>query len=843
MGAMRYTVTAFWVLALVAAAAVIQHNGWVPIHGIKIPVFLLAIFIAGWRFGIVAAALAALLSLAAIALFWLDALQLVWLPVLALLGLSVAVVWVIARQCEVERSREDERGVLHTIVDRIPAFIAYLDPDRRYRFHNRLYDEWFPDRAIDGARLDDVHSTEVVAALRPYIDRAYAGEQVRVASTLQGPTGARRFDVLYFPHRRDGDTATGVVVYAHDVTDLASARRLQHEAEARLGALVLASGGMVWRADIAGMLPSPAWTSFTGRDPSEYVGDGWLRSVHPKDRAEVEAFWLQRLHDDGPRECRCSLRAADGAHREVVITCAPVVDEDGQRCEWLGTIRDVALTPEAQQQLRSRDAAQRELLANMAQIVWLADANGTVTYQNARWYAYTGLTEGDHWSLVTHADDIEHANAMWHSAVASGEPSEVEQRFLRAKDSSYRWHVVRCVPVRDVLGHVQRWITTCTDIEDQKRALKVLASANERTSRFIATMSHELRNPLAGIAAVTEVLQREQAQQDDRERALRTLSRQTEHLRLMVDELLDVSRITRGVVEISRNVVDLGKIVKDACDDMALVAAEKGVSIDCQESGSYIVSGDALRLHQAFENLLSNAVKASAPGQVVRVMKVCIDDKARVSVVDEGIGLSSDSLETIFEPFVQAGSGHRQGLGLGLAIARKLVEAHGGEITASSPGLGRGARFDMTLPLSTRQAAPLEVVHPARRVEGRVLLVDDEVENTEALALLLGLEGLTVEVASDPEIAMSRWTESGHDVVICDIDLGGPLDGHDLARALSSQNPRPYLIAYTGYGRPEDVQRSRLAGFNLHLTKPSQPRRLLEAIIEGLDSTRGGGVA
>jgi signal transduction histidine kinase/CheY-like chemotaxis protein len=442
----------------------------------------------------------------------------------------------------------------------------------------------------------------------------------------------------------------------------------------------------------------------------------------------------------------------------------------------------------------------------------------------------------DHWKEITHADDVDRALGLWEHALKTGEPLIVEKRFRRASDGEYRWHLVQGVPIRDASGAITRWYGSNTDMEDQKRAIVTLAEANQRISRFLSVLSHELRNPISGIVTACELLARSDLATESRDKALATMSRQSTHLQRMIDDLLDISRVTQGIIELQREPCRLVGLLADVITDMEAEAREKRVELRfVHPDEDVVVDGDPVRLRQIIMNLIVNAIKASDPGRTVEISIRKDTHHCEVLVADQGVGLSPDVKNTLFEPFVQAETWRRKGLGLGLTIARQLTELHGGTIRTLDPEPKSGACFVVRLPIGGRigeTAKPMRVEHATRNAT--VLIVDDEKENAQALQLLLELDGHHVDVATDAEIAMARWHERNHSVVLCDLELPGPLDGLDVARALRMQIPRPYLIAYSGYGQPQDLINTREAGFDAHLVKPATFEQIVSAIGKAL---------
>ena len=346
--------------------------------------------------------------------------------------------------------------------------------------------------------------------------------------------------------------------------------------------------------------------------------------------------------------------------------------------------------------------------------------------------------------------------------------------------------------------------------------------AARRKDDFLAILGHELRNPLAPIMTAVELMARHP--EVSRERTI--IERHSRHLGRLVDDLLDISRVTRGHVELRREYVPLSTVLERAVELASPLVARNRHDLTVADAGDAVLLGDAVRLAQIFGNLLTNAAKFTPPGGKIDVLVDRGRGRVSVTVRDTGCGIARDQLGRIFEPFVQADRERdalQGGLGLGLAIVNNLVTRHGGTISAQSAGRGRGSAFTVNLPTITHAAKLRE---PARtdsarsRTGVRVLVVDDNVDVAELLAEALQLEGFQTEVAHDANGALGRWSSFHPHAGVLDVGLPD-LDGYELAKALRTQyGSSAILIAATGYGQPTDRLRSADAGFDVHLVKP-----------------------
>jgi PAS domain S-box-containing protein len=380
-------------------------------------------------------------------------------------------------------------------------------------------------------------------------------------------------------------------------------------------------------------------------------------------------------------------------------------------------------------------------------------------------------------------------------------------------------------------------------LEDElRRRAEELVSADRRKDQFLAMLAHELRNPLAPIRNSVELMRQAENLDPSFQASREMVERQVKHLARLVDDLLDVSRITHGNIRLRKEGVDLGVILERAIEANRPLIETRNHTLKVELPPEPVrMDADPTRLEQIFSNLLNNAAKYTMPGGHIGLSAVLEGDEAVVRVRDTGIGVPPDVLGRVFEPFVQSdGSLARSegGLGIGLTLVRSLVEMHGGSVEAHSAGLGQGSEFVVHLPAraaipSERPGAPLEP-HPTAPARGvRVLVVEDNVDAAESLAALLRLWNHDVQVVHDGYAAIDAAREQRPEVVLLDIGLPG-LDGYQVARRLREDLGLDHalLVAMTGYGQPEDRRRSREAGIQYHFVKPVEPdvlRNLLSA--------------
>lgn len=515
-------------------------------------------------------------------------------------------------------------------------------------------------------------------------------------------------------------------------------------------------------------------------------------------------------------------------------------------------------------ELAKSEARFRTFVDSIPLLAWSARPDGAVDYYNTRWYAYTGRVPDDaqNDTPAIPPERAAEAGAAWRRSVESGDDFELEVP-IRRGDGAFRWHLVRAVPIRDEGGRIVRWFGTSTDIDDHKRAetereglfarereaRNLAEEASRAKDNFLATISHELRTPLNAILGWARLLRGGASGPAQLERAFEVIERNALAQAKLVDDLLDVSRLSSGKVRLKRERVALAAAAREALDALASAALAKRLSLKVETDDEGEVIGDAERLQQIAWNLVSNAVKFSPAGASVRVALRREGGEVVLSVTDEGPGIPLGFLPHVFDPFRQAdGSITRLhgGLGVGLSIARQFVELHGGTIAAASGGEGAGTTFTVRLP-----AAPPGEARPGPASapnEGRVslrgvraLVVDDEPDACELARAILEDAGAEVVTAFDAESALRTLIAWAPDVLVSDV--GMPVtDGYALVRRvrrLSDRHAsRTPAVALTAFVRAEDRLRALEAGFNAYVPKPVDPAELTLVVAGAARSPR-----
>jgi len=506
----------------------------------------------------------------------------------------------------------------------------------------------------------------------------------------------------------------------------------------------------------------------------------------------------------------------------------------------------------AEARLQKSESRFRQLADAMPQIVWVADRNGHCEYLNQRWYEYVGQTpeecSGRGWESRLHPQDEPYALDLWNQALENQEPYEVEYR-LRSQGGDYRWFLSRAMLMPNESGTLDIWFGTCTDIQDLKglheelrQVAARLSETDKRKDEFLATLAHELRNPLAPIRTGLEVMKVIKDDPTTLEEVRETMERQTRQLISLVDDLLDVSRITCGKFELRICRMLLSDCIKTAVESVCSVIHEfeHQLSIRVPDEPIFL-EADPNRLAQILSNLLNNAAKYTPPGGEITLEATLLGEECCISVKDNGIGIPSDKLLVIFEMFTQLKHPKERmltGLGIGLTIVQSLVKMHGGRIEVLSDGINRGSDFRVYLPYladaEESRDSFRDTVDQVEPKKHRILVVDDNLDAARMLSRVIQAFGNEVRVSPDGQDAVNVASAFRPDVIL--MDLGMPkMNGYEAARYIRQQSwgQQIYLVALTGWGQEVDRQRSKEAGFNHHLVKPADPneiRRLLASV-------------
>jgi PAS domain S-box-containing protein len=647
---------------------------------------------------------------------------------------------------------------------------------------------------------------------------------------IQCPDGTRRtVQAILFGFRSGADLLVGAI--CRDVTerkhleeDLRERQALLLEAErlAHLGhwARNLRSGRSSWSDEIYRILGHAPGSFIPGRE-------AFLEAVAPEDRERIAETLSATARDGVTRRAEFQVVTRQGSVRCLDAIVEILRDAGGIPARIIGTVQDITERKQAEEALRQSQGDLRHAQAVAHVGSWRINVHGSVLEWSEETYRMFGIAPEtpmtyERFLAAVHPEDRQPVDDAWQAALR-GQPYDIEHRIVLGEDIKWVREVAHLEFDRN--GALAGGFGTVQDITDRKMMEQALADANRRKDEFLAILSHELRNPLAPLRNSLHVLARTEPGGEQARRMHAIIERQVAHLTRLVDDLLDVTRISRGKIQLQRERVELGEIVRRTVEDHRSTFAANGIHIDGPTTSKPMwLTADPTRIAQVVGNILTNAAKFTPRGGRVDVALEQEGQHAVLRVLDTGVGIPRDMLDRLFEPFMQADQSldrARGGLGLGLSVARDLAELHGGSVTATSEGTGRGAEFTVRLPLEerTEKTVAAEEARPAR--SRRVLIIEDDTDAAVSLKGVLELDGHEVQLASNGPEGLAKARTFQPEVVLCDIGLPG-MDGYEVARACRGDDALRalFLVALTGYALPDDLQRAQQAGFQRHLAKP-----------------------
>jgi PAS domain S-box-containing protein len=751
--------------------------------------------------------------------------------------------------------------------DTLDASLSCSHPDDRAAVRHAL------ERAIEGdgifqgeSRLVDSATGRIVwKRTHGVVVRDAAGRAVRVTGITQNITERKRIEENTRSNEHNAQLVSQVDML---ISPLSEPEEIVSIAMHRIGEALRASRCYLcetgeeltvlrgdWRraglASLAG--PHPA----RGPLPEDYRASMRAgQSVAVNDVAAeplgVEA--QERLLAQGARSFVCIPYVSGlGWESAMVASCE---QPRAWRADEVQLLRDLALRlwpavkrARAERALRESEERFRTMADSSPVMIWITGARGQIEFANRAFLDFFGIpTRADatrlDWPSMAHPEDRQ-AYIDAFRGVADGRGAFDVRLRVKRRDGAWRWIESRGNPRVDAEGRVSGVIGSSPDITEMFESQQALREADRRKDEFLAMLAHELRNPLAPIVNATRILRRLAPLKPEVEDMRELIERQAEQLTTLVDDLLEVSRITQGRISLRKANVEVMGVVARAIETSrpAIDARHHHLAV-LLPTDPVRVEGDAARLAQAMSNMLNNAAKYTDDGGRIELTVAAEGAHVVIRVKDNGIGIAAEDIEHVFDLFQQSDRAldrAQGGLGIGLTIVQKLAHMHGGSIEAKSDGIGKGSEFVLRLPAAPtpeekRPAAPRGVVGRTQR-RARVLVVDDNVDAAASLAVLLKLDGHDVKLAHDGPAALHAARDFAPQVILLDIGLPG-LSGYEVARELR-RDPAfedVVMIALTGYGQAEDRRRSKASGFDHHLTKPIDD----EVLAALLEATPGG---
>lgn len=600
-----------------------------------------------------------------------------------------------------------------------------------------------------------------------------------------------------------------------------------------------------------------------GRDLSTY--DTWMAAIHPDDRVMAEQAAQRSMEEQCPLHFEYRVCLPDGSERWLASIGQLTYDDDGKPSGMIGIQIDI--TQRKQTEIALQQSQERLNLAMEAAKMgsWEWDIQTGEVYWSPNLERLFGMAPGsfdgryETVMAMIHPDDRQWVQQAIQRTIYHHEEYNIEFRFIKP-DGKVRWAVGRGQVFYSATGTPLRMTGMDLDISERKlieaERLRLLEheqaarqqaeSASRMKDEFLAIVSHELRSPLNGILGWARLLRTRSLDSNITEKALASIERNAQAQTQLIEDLLDISRIIRGTVRLTLHPVNLIPVIQASLDTVRPTAEAKSIHLYAQlDPAIGLVSGDSERLQQIIWNLLSNAVKFTSTGGRVDIHLQRVNDYARIQVADTGKGISSEFLPYVFDRFRQADATTTRtqgGLGLGLAIVRSLVELHGGNIWVESAGEGQGATFFVELPLlpSGNQQTNANCMstlsgHSASLEQVRVLIVDDEADTRDFLAIALEQFGALVTVATSASEALLLFQQNPPDILLSDIGMPEE-DGYSLIQKIRALPPEAGgqvpAAALTAYVRGDDRQEALKAGFQMHVPKPIEPLQLLQVVCQ-----------
>jgi PAS domain S-box-containing protein len=737
---------------------------------------------------------------------------------------------------------------------------------------------------LPAERSDEEH--RILARIR-------SGERLEHFETVRVSKEGKRIDVslTVSPILNTLGQIIGASKVSRDISDRIQAAQAVRESEQRFRILANHAPVGIFQTNLSGetTFVNNAWCQLAGLELTYATGDGWINAVHPADRERVIHDWHVACDAGLPSRTEFRFRRPDGGVVWLQGNAEPLRDRQGNLIGYIGTVADITARKIAEQALSDNERRLAAELANMNRLYeltarLLATENLEIAL-NEVLFAAIELQNAD-FGAVHILDNI---TGEFRIAAQRGFDQKLLDRFIRReldscsacgrafrsgtraiiedveRDSDYAdflpfareagYRTIQSTPLTSRGGKMLGLLSThfrtprkfagrelrmldlyarqAADFIEQIQMINAMREADHRKDEFLAMLSHELRNPLAPIRSGLDCLATDNSQVGE---VVDIMRDQVEHLVRLVDDLLDMSRIARGKIELRKEIVTATTLVDRAVDSIAWAFKAKHQSLEVKiPTEGLSLKADPVRLVQVLGNLLNNASKYTPEGGHIELSVGRRDDQVAFQVVDNGIGIERELLPRVFDLFTQSTRAldrAQGGMGIGLTLVRRLVELHEGSVSAESDGIGRGSRFTIKLPvceqLPTYKSKPAHSINDGRRI----LVVDDNYGAARLLTILLKkLGNHEVEVAYDGPAALDQLTVFGPEIVFLDIGLPG-IDGYEVGRKMREiAGDEPLLlVALTGYGRPEDISESKAAGFDEHLVKPPS-MEMLQAVL------------
>ncbi len=758
-----------------------------------------------------------------------------------------------ARRAE-DRLRQQARE-LQTLADNTPEFLLRFDSEFRHQFANAAMEKatGLALSEILGKTHRDLGFPESLCVFWEQTLRGVFESKSTQTVTfgMKSTTGDRQYSARLVPEFDSEAKVKSVLAIIDDITERVSAEIAIKQSELRFRTMANSISQLAWMADANGHIfwYNDRWLTYTGCSLDELLASGWESRLDPEARMQIIDSTKAGFAAGQPWENTFQLLGCDGSYRWYLSRVQPAYDDSNAIALWFGTNTDI-------EELRRTEMERQKfvsLVENSSDFIGIYDLKGMAIFINRAGLNLIGI------------DDLSQARQIPVTDFFPNElPTELHQRFksLRKngnvkfeaevrdfKSGDSRWMNCYVFVIRNENGQPIAYSTICRDtterkhLEDTLRAVAAdLSSAYRRQNEFLATLAHELRNPLAPIRTGLEIIRTSMDNRKVVEEVRGMMERQTIQMVRLVDDLLDLSRIQQDKFNLRIARIDLAEVLRNAIESIRpfIDVAKHTLEISLPPEPTFL-DADSSRLAQVFSNLLSNAAKYTPNGGVIRVRGEVLQHEVRVSVKDNGLGIPLEMQDRVFEMFTQIDrsvESHYTGLGVGLTLVQKIVKMHGGNVSVHSEGPNKGSEFTVCLPIVDR----LGISEGDAAMEGnenvqtrRILVVDDNRDAATSLGLVLNIMGHEVRTAYDGQEAVATAEAFRPEIIL--MDIGMPrMNGIEAARHIRG---KPWgravtLVALTGWGQESDKSRTRESGFDLHLTKPVEPE-MIQRILHRLN--------
>jgi len=766
------------------------------------------------------------------------------------------------------RSAELQRVsvLLDTLLRTAPIGFCFLDRDLRYvRVNERLAEmNGISPEAHVGRQVSEILPT-LVEALRDVTGRILATGEAVLDREFSGETpaapGVTRFwSESWYPVRDGAGEIMGFGGVVEDITARRQAEEVLRESH-RFTERVLDNN----LAAFVGVTTADGTVTYANRAPLEAAGipasevlgkkfwDCYWWSYSPEIQAQLRDACERAAGGDVIRY-DVPVRMAGDTRMWIDFQVAPLRDAEGRITHLIPSAMEIEVRRAAEAKLRESEGRFRALTTASSEVVYSMSPDWSeMRPLDGRGFLASAEAGSRTWLRdYNHPEDLSKIMARVHESIRTKSIFELEHR-VRRVDGTWGWTFSRAVPILDAQGEITDWFGIASDVTARKtaeirlrQAVVALSDADRRKDEFLATLAHELRNPLAPIRNGLQLMKMTGVQSAALEQARSMMERQLTQMVRLIDDLMDVSRISRGNIELRKEHVPFTAVVGSAVEASRPLIERMGHELTVTfPQQPLVVDADMTRLAQVFQNLLNNAAKYSDPGGYIQLNVERQGSDVVVTVKDTGIGIAADQLPRIFEMFTQGDRSlemSQGGLGIGLTLVKRLVEMHGGRVEAGSEGPGKGSEFVVRLPIVVEASKPQESGGAAEhgvRSSHRILVVDDNRDGADSLAAMLKIMGNDTRTAYDGQEGVDAAGEFRPDVIVLDIGLP-KLNGYEACRRIREQpgGKGVVLIAITGWGQDEDRRRSRVAGFDHHMVKPVDPQALMN-LLAGLDAGDG----